>query len=107
MSCRVKLTATAKADLRSIALYLAEQSKDKEVAARFVSELQQTCNILEQFPESGSIPKDRVLMSTGYRFLVHKEYLIFYSYEKAEETAYILAIFNAKRDYMRVMKRFL
>ena len=47
------------------------------------------------------------MMSAGYRFLVHKDYLIFYNYEKAENTAYILAVFNAKRDYMRVMKKFL
>ncbi len=107
MNCQVKFTATAKEDLRGIAYYIAEQSKDKEIAACFVKQLQEKCKILEEFPESGAIPKDRVMMSAGYRFLVHKEYLIFYNYEKAENTAYILAVFNAKRDYMRVMKKFL
>ncbi len=106
-SCIVKLTETAKADLRQIAHYIAEQSKDKTIAIRFVGELQEKCKILETFPESGSVPKDRVLMSSGYRFLVHKEYLIFYLYEKQENTAYILAVFNAKRDYMKVMKKFI
>ena len=107
MNCQVKFTATAKEDLRGIAYYIAEQSQDKELAARFVKQLQEKCKILEEFPESGAIPKDRVMMSAGYRFLVHKEYLIFYNYEKAENTAYILAVFNAKRNYMRVMKKFL
>ena len=107
MSCCVKFTATAKEDLRGIALYIAEQSKDKAAATRFVTELREKCTLIEQLPESGSIPKDRVMMSAGYRFLVHKEYLIFHSYEKAENTAYVLAVFNAKRDYMRVTKRFL
>jgi toxin ParE1/3/4 len=107
MNCRVELTTTAKEDLRNIAYYIAEQSQDKEIAIRFIKQLQEKCKILEDFPESGAIPKDRVMMSAGYRFLVHKEYLIFYNYEKAENTAYILAVFNAKRDYMRVMKKFL
>ena len=107
MNCRVELTATAKEDLRSIALYIAEQSQDKKIAAGFVKQLHETCKILEDFPESGAIPKDRVMMSAGYRFLVHKDYLIFYNYEKDKNTAYILAVFNAKRDYMRVMKKFL
>ena len=107
MNCRVQFTATAKEDLRSIAYYIADQSKDKSIAVRFVEELQKRCRILEQFPESGAIPKDRIMMSTGYRFLVHKDYLIFYNYVKDENTAYILAIFHAKRDYMRVMKKFL
>ena len=107
MNCRVELTATAKEDLRNIAYYIAEQSQDKEIAIRLIKQLQEKCKILEDFPESGAIPKDRVMMSAGYRFLVHKDYLIFYNYEKAENTAYILAVFNAKRDYMRVMKKFL
>ena len=48
-----------------------------------------------------------MLKSNGYRFLVHKDYLLFYLYEKEANTAYIMAIFNGKRDYMRVMKKFL
>ena len=107
MNCRVELTTTAKEDLRNIAYYIAEQSQDKEIAIRLIKQLQEKCKILEDFPESGAIPKDRVMMSAGYRFLVHKDYLIFYNYEKADNTAYILAVFNAKRDYMRVMKKFL
>ncbi len=107
MSCEIKMTVTAKTDLKEIALYIFEQSKDKAVAARFVKELQERCNILKSFPECGSIPADRTLMSSGYRFLVHKNYLIFYLYKKEENRAYIMAVFNAKRDYMRVMKKFL
>ena len=107
MNCRVELTATAKEDLRNIAYYIAEQSQDKEIAIQFIKQLQEKCKILEDFPESGAIPKDRVMISAGYRFLVHKDYLIFYNYEKDKIKAYILAVFNAKRDYMRVMKKFL
>lgn len=107
MSCQNVFTDTAKSDLRDIAFYLTELSKDKNLAIRFVKELQEQTKILEQFPESGSIPKDRVLKSNGYRFLAHKDYLLFYLYNKQENKAYIMAIFNGKRDYMRVMKKFL
>lgn len=107
MNCVIKFTDTAKADLREIALYIAEQSGDKNIAIRFVGELRDKCKILEQFPESGAIPKDRVLKSNGYRFLVHKDYLIFYLYNDKENAAYIMAIFNSKRDYMRVMRKFI
>ena len=107
MNCQIKLTATAKEDLKGIALYIYEQSKDKNIAGRFIKELQEKCDVLKEFPKIGAIPKDRVLMSSGYRFLAHKDYLIFYHYEKSENTVYILAVFNAKRDYTRVMKKFL
>ena len=107
MNCQIVFTDTAKSDLRDIAFYLADLSKDKNLAIRFVKELQERAKVLEQFPEIGSNPKDRVLKSHGYRFLVHKDYLLCYLCEKAENKVYILAVFNGKRDYMRVMKKFL
>jgi len=107
MSCRVKFTDTAKSDLREIAFYIADSSGDKNIAIRFVRELKEKCKILEQFPESGSLPKDRILKSAGYRFLVHKDYLIFYFYNAEETTVYIMSVFHEKKDYMRVMKKFI
>ena len=41
MSCRIEFTDTAKQDLREIAFYIAEQAKDKNIAIRFVKELQE------------------------------------------------------------------
>lgn len=107
MSCKIVFTETAKSDLREIALSLADLTKDRERAVDLVKGLQAQTRILEQFPESGAIPKDRVLKSSGYRFLVYRDYLLFYLYQKAENTAYIMAVFNGKRDYLRVMKRYL
>lgn len=107
MNCQIVFTDTAKSDLREIALYIAERAKDKNVAIRFIKELQDETMILETFPESGAIPRDRILKSNGYRFLSHKDYLLFYLYQKEENRVYILAVFNGKRDYMRVMKKFL
>ena len=106
MSFKVKFADTAKEDLRNIATYIAEQSKDKKIAINFVNELREKTKVLETFPECGAIPDDRTMKSFGYRFLVHKDYLVFYHYEQKENISYILAIFNAKKDYTRVMRRF-
>ena len=106
MKCKVKYTDTAKEDLRSIAVYVAEQAS-VETAKRLVEKLRNRCLVLEDYPESGALPRDRIMISNGYRFLVCGEYLIFYVYHPEENTAYILAAFNAKRDYMRVMKKYL
>ena len=102
MNCQIVFTETAKSDLQEIAVSLAELSRDKNLAI-----LQEQTGVLKQFPESGALPRDRVLRSIGFRFLVHKDYLLFYKYEKAEKRVYVVAVFNGKRDYMRVMKRFL
>ncbi len=107
MNCRVIFTDTAESDLRDIAYYIAMQSKDKNIAIRFVNKLREKCKNLEMLPESGSLPKDRVLVSNGYRFLVHENYLMFYYYVNEENTVYVNAIFNAKQDYTCVMKKFI
>ena len=107
MSFQVKFTDTAKEDLRSIATYIADQSKDKTIAINFINELREKVKILESFPESGAIPDDRIMKNLEYRFLVHKDYLMFYHYVPKDETSYILAVFNAKRDYSRVMRKFI
>ena len=106
MKTGIVFSDTAREDLRNIAVYLAEQAGEKEPAIRFVNDLREKVKVLETFPESGAIPNDRILKSAGYRFLVHKEYLIFYQYDRRENTVYLQAFFNAKRDYTRFMRRF-
>ena len=93
MSCKIRFTDTAKDDLRNIAVYIAEQSKDKSIAVNFVNELREKTKILAFFPEIGSVPDDKVMKSMGYRYWVHKDYLLFYHYEPEQETSYILAVF--------------
>lgn len=103
MKYALKFTDTATNDLRDIAFYIATNAKNVEVAVRFVNELQNRCEQLIEFPNSGAFPKDSVLKSFGYRFLTHKRYLICYIVNEQEKTVYISAIFNAKKDYMRVL----
>lgn len=107
MSYQIVFTDTAREDLRTLAFHIADLSKDKELAKRFVRELQETCRILESFPESGALPRDRILKSIGYRFLVYKDYLIFYTVDKENQQVCVMAIFHGKHDYMRVMRRYL
>ena len=66
MSYTVRLTDTAKQDLREIAFWIAEKSKDREIARRFVGELRETCRKLDTFPSAGGIPKDRIIHTEGY-----------------------------------------
>ncbi len=107
MKYAVVITDTAKQDLREIAMWIAKQSKDIEIAKRFVNELRERCQELYKFPSTGSFPRDHVLKSMGYRFVTHKEYLIFYLIDEENKIVNVMAIFNAKKDYMRVMRNFI
>jgi len=107
MSYSVRFTETAKNDLREIALYIADQSKSPAVARGFVLELREVCGRLTELPGQGALPKDRILMSMGYRYIPYKGYLIFYLTDEQEKTVDIMAIFNEKQDYIRVMRKYL
>ena len=50
MSCQIVFTDTTKSDLREIAISIAELAKDKNIAIRYVKELQESTKILETFP---------------------------------------------------------
>ena len=102
---QVIMTDTAKNDLREIALGIYELSGDSDTAVRLVTELQDKCAVLKSQPESGTIPRDYVLKAMGYRFLVHKHYLVFYLTDPSEHNVYIHAFFNEKLDYFRYMRK--
>jgi len=104
---RIIFTSTAENDLRGIAFYIAEQSGSKTASADFVRKLKDKCDLLKEFPEMGALPRDRVLLSQGFRFLTVGEYLIFYTSETQKSEVYINAVIHSKRDYMRVMRKYI
>ncbi|MDO5435635.1 MAG: type II toxin-antitoxin system RelE/ParE family toxin [Clostridia bacterium] len=107
MSYIVRFTETAKNNLREIAFYIADQSKETAIAKGFVLELRETCHRLTELPGQGALPKDRILRSMGYRYLSHKGYLIFYLTDEQEHIVDIMAIFHEKQDYIRVMRKYI
>ena len=107
MNYKVVMTETAIEDLREIARWIAQQSKDIEIAKRFINELRQECLKLDTFPGIGLLPRDRVLKSHDFRFIVYKDYLIFYITNEETKTVDIMSILNSKQDYMQVMRQFI
>ena len=81
MSYTARLTDTAKQDLREIAFRIAEKSKDREIARRFVGELRETCRKLDTFPSAGGIPKDRIIHTAGYFITQHTRCIGQHTYE--------------------------
>ncbi len=105
MSYEIEVTATAKQNYTDIAFYLYEESKSVDIAVKFIRELQADVERLREFPKSGALPKDRILLATDYRYLVHGNYLTFYTIDEKSKKIYISAVFNAKEDYKRVLSR--
>ena len=102
MKYNIIYTDKAKDNLRKISDYIISNTNDKSVASNFILEIEKQVNVLEEFPFSGFYPKNRPLRGLGYRYLVYKEYLIFYIVK--DKDVYISTVINSKLDYYRYNK---
>lgn len=103
----VNFTETAKSDMRNIALFVAQQAASIAPAQKLLDELKHTAEHLQNFSQSGMFPKDNVLRSADYRYLICKNYLLCYMVDEPAKTVFVQAVFNAARDYPAVLKKML
>lgn len=98
-------TETARQNYLDIGRYIAEESKSIDVAIKFIQKLQKETERLKDLPNSGILPKDRFLLSVGYRFLVCGDYLTFYKIDEIEKKVIICAVINGKRNYKKFLRK--
>ena len=92
---KVKIYPAAKRDLLDIVDYLNTLSPD--TALRYYDLLTEEIASLSQMPERCPHPKDLALTAKGYRYLIVKNYLVFYVV--AGDTVQIRRILYGRRDY--------
>ena len=92
---KVKIYPAAKRDLLDIVDYLNMLSPD--TALRYYDLLTEEVASLSQMPERCPHPKDLALTAKGYRYLIVKNYLVFYVV--AGDTVQIRRILYCRRDY--------
>ncbi|MDE0029356.1 MAG: type II toxin-antitoxin system RelE/ParE family toxin [Deltaproteobacteria bacterium] len=56
---------------------------------------------LGEFPERGRIPRDAVLKASGYRYLRHGEYLVFYKVLRSQVRVY--RVVHGRRRYEDIL----
>lgn len=96
---RVKIYPTAKQDLLDIIEYLNKLSPD--AALRYYDLLTEEIASLSQMPERCPRPKDLALAAKGYRYLIVKDYLVFYVV--VGDTVQIRRILYGRRDYQSLV----
>ncbi|PSJ32115.1 plasmid stabilization protein [Peptostreptococcus russellii] len=79
-----KILRTDKAEdqLRDIIYYIADESGDIDVALKYLDKLEEAINQLEEFPNSGSVPRYSILKKQGYRVLIVGNHIVFYKVDE-------------------------
>ena len=92
---KIKIFPRAKQDMEEVIDYLNTLSPD--VALKYYDLLVEAIAGLSQMPERCPRPKDLALAARGYRYLIVKNYLVFYVI--AGDTVQIRRILYARRNY--------
>ena len=92
---KIKIFHRAKQDMEEVIDYLNTLSPD--VALKYYDLLVEEIAGLSQMPERCPRPKDLALAARGYRYLIVKNYLVFYVI--AGDTVQIRRILYARRNY--------
>ena len=103
MAYQIVRTAKADEQLRDIVLYRAEVAGNAEAALEFLDRLKQKIDRLEDFPESGSLPRYGALRARGYRVLIAEKHLVFYKVDEERRIVTIYAIVDGRRDYLNLI----
>ncbi|MFR3968914.1 MAG: type II toxin-antitoxin system RelE/ParE family toxin [Evtepia sp.] len=92
---KIKIFPRAKQDMEEVIDYLNTLSPD--VALKYYDLLVEEIAGLSQMPERCPRPKNLALAARGYRYLIVKNYLVFYVI--AGDTVQIRRILYARRNY--------
>ena len=97
----VILSKEAQKDLQAIRAYIRDELSNPDAARETIRALRETVSSLQQMPERGT-PLDTVLsIHTEYRFLLCKNYRVFYLCD--ESTVEIVRVLHNLQDYMRAL----
>lgn len=96
---KIKIFPTAKQDLEEVIGYLNTLSPD--AASKYYDLLVEEIASLSKLPERCPKPKDLALAAKGYRYLIVKNYLVFYVI--IGDTVQIRRILYARRDYRALL----
>lgn len=95
MKRRVRILRRAERDLQEIFDYVAREGG--LAADQFIDRLLDAIQSLEHHATRGAQPRDRVLRERGYRYLVHRGWLVFY--KMGARSVRIYRVLRGRREY--------
>ena len=104
MIYNVKIMDSAKAEMREIYWHIAEVLKNPIAAERRISLIETSIKSLKENPVRYPLVKDDYLASKGYRLIVVKNHLVFFTVREKEQAVSVMRVLYGRRDWMRILK---
>lgn len=102
---KYKIVRTDKADeqLRDLIFYIAADSGSTEIALDYLHKIETAVLHLQDFPETGVIPRYATLRKQGYRMLIVERHLLFYKIAQEEKKVILYAVVDGRREYKNLL----
>lgn len=100
---KVFVSEPAENDLRDIVRYIFSQLNAPITALRMMELFEESMFGLANMPQRCPLVSDERLQQIGYRKLIVKDYIVFFSINEKEKVVDIERILHARRDWLRFL----
>jgi len=100
---RVDLSEPAENDLRDIVKYISAQLDAPLTALKTMGVIEEALGTLTDMPQRCPLAADEYLAAMGYRKLIIKNYVAFFTVDEKKKVVDVERILFARRDWLRIM----
>ncbi|MDA3834456.1 MAG: type II toxin-antitoxin system RelE/ParE family toxin [Spirochaetales bacterium] len=100
---KVNYTTPAQEDLVSIMKYISSILKAPTAAEDLLDKIEKETEILEENPLIFPFSQDEYITKHGIRYMLIKNYFIFYTIDEDSKTVSIIRIMYARRDWINLL----
>ena len=100
---KVYLSEPAENDLCDVARYISAQLDAPVTALKMMDVIDEAISALASMPQKCPPVTDERLMAMGYRKLIVKNYIIFFTVDKKNKVVDVERILYVRRDWLRIL----
>lgn len=100
---RVDVSEPAERDLRDIVRYISAQLSAPMTATKMMDAIEEAVAGLADMPQKYPPVMDERLASMGYRKLVVKKYIVFFTIDVRSKVVDVERILYSRRDWLRIL----
>jgi plasmid stabilization system protein ParE len=100
---RVEISEPAENDLRDIVRYIAAQLSAPMTALKMMQRMEDAIAELEHMPKSYPPVLDDRLQAAGYRKLIIKNHIVFFTIDEGKKTVNVERVLYARRDWLHLL----
>lgn len=100
---KIEVSEPAENDLRDIVRYIFAQLSAPMTAMKMMDTIEQAIASLANMPQKCPLVRDERLAAMGYRKLIIKNYVVFFTIDEKAKVVDVERILYARRDWLRIL----